>query len=69
MCLVECGEFTDGAVDILGSVGMIAWVDVGFLGQVCNRRQLDVMRVDSLAADYNNLGITRNLAGCPDDVF
>ena len=56
-------------VDFLGALGMVAWIYVRLVRLESNRRQLHRLRVNGLAADDDNLGITRDLTGSPDDMF
>ena len=66
---VEGRQFADGTIDIVGAIGMIARVNIGFLGEVGYGRQLHVERMNGLAADDDDFLVIRYCAGGPDDMF
>ena len=67
MCLVKLRKLPDGGINQVGALGMIARIYVCFNRLEGNWRQLHLLRVDRLAADYDNLGVTRDLTGGPNN--
>ena len=67
--LVKLREFANGDVNQVSALGVIAWINIRFDRLKRNLRQLHLLRVDCLAADYDDLGVTRNLTGGANNMF
>jgi len=66
---MERRKFAHCRVDLLGTLRIVARIHVRFVRLEGNRRQLHGLRVNGLAADDDDLGITRDLTGGPNDMF
>ena len=62
-------KLADGAVDIVCTLRMIVWENIGFLGKKCYWWQLLVGGMNGLAPDHDDLGVRRDFTRRSDDML